>query len=55
MAYVDLNPVRAGMAALPETSDFTAIQQRIQSLNQPVTANLGHPKHRRTVSHKKGV
>jgi REP element-mobilizing transposase RayT len=34
MAYVDLNPVRAGMAALPETSDFTAIQQRIQAFGQ---------------------
>ena len=35
MAYVDLNPVRAGMSALPETSDFTAIQQRIQAFGQP--------------------
>jgi len=34
MAYVDLNPVRAGIAALPETSDYTAIQQRIRSLDQ---------------------
>jgi REP element-mobilizing transposase RayT len=29
MAYVDLNPVRAGMAATPESSDYTSIQQRI--------------------------
>ncbi|MED5238242.1 MAG: transposase [Pseudomonadota bacterium] len=28
MAYVDLNPVRAGMAATPETSDYTSVQQR---------------------------
>jgi REP element-mobilizing transposase RayT len=29
MAYVDLNPVRAGMAETPEDSDYTSIQQRI--------------------------
>ena len=30
MAYVDLNPVRAAMAATPETSDYTSIQERIR-------------------------
>jgi REP element-mobilizing transposase RayT len=29
MSYVDLNPVRAGMADTPEASDFTSIQQRL--------------------------
>ena len=29
MAYVDLNPIRAGMADSPESSDFTAIQERL--------------------------
>ncbi|WP_417214827.1 transposase [Alcanivorax sp.] len=28
MAYVDLNPVRADMAATPEESDYTSVQQR---------------------------
>ncbi|WP_424945099.1 transposase, partial [Candidatus Thiosymbion oneisti] len=32
MAYVDLNPVRAGLAETPETSDYTSIQERVVGL-----------------------
>ena len=30
MAYVDLNPIRVGMAETPEQSDFTSIQERLR-------------------------
>jgi antitoxin (DNA-binding transcriptional repressor) of toxin-antitoxin stability system len=33
LAYVDLNPVRAGIAETPESSDYTSIQERIRALS----------------------
>ncbi|WP_027994714.1 transposase [Simplicispira psychrophila] len=47
MAYVDLNPVRAGMAESPEASDYTSIQERLgcapEPLAQPLAPDLQAP------------
>jgi REP element-mobilizing transposase RayT len=44
MAYVDLNPIRAGVAKTPEESEYTSIKARIEALNQNhVTAPCLHP------------
>lgn len=32
MAYVDLNPVRAGVAVTPETSEYTSVYERIKAI-----------------------
>lgn len=41
MAYVDLNPIRAKLTETPETSDYTAIQQRAKRAQQAHSPN--HP------------
>jgi hypothetical protein len=34
MAYVDLNPIRAGIAETPESSDYTSVQERVGEVQQ---------------------
>ena len=40
MAYVDLNPVRAGMSKDLRGSGYTSIQERLGELEQPVLKRL---------------
>jgi len=41
MAYVDLNPVRAGLAETPETSDYTSIQERVGEMPKEAASEAG--------------
>ena len=43
MAYVDLNPLRAGLAETPEGSDFTSIQQRVRGVTTPAELEPATP------------
>jgi len=42
MAYVDLNPIRAGIAETPESSAFTSVRARLEALRAGVDEDTHH-------------
>jgi REP element-mobilizing transposase RayT len=40
MAYVDLNPVRAGIAETPEVSDYTSIRERVAGVPEKADSEI---------------
>lgn len=44
MAHVDLIPIRAGMAKIPEDRDFTAIQERLSQFSSTRQAGTTTPR-----------